>query len=247
MLFLVPLLAGFLRPVRISVDRANEAIDSAESRVDTVKDVARGARALANLGRRVREEVLGSDSAPPSNAQAETEADAPVLDPGNAGWNIGTPLLPRPWAMAFAAALLILFADTLAQIWCPDIVSQASCEEYVQRECKKFANQPSHNHLSDARRAAVDQASGQELIEREKAILAQIESANNHSVTVLNQDLQMVRTNLIEIASRMRYSEHASRFRWAAWICFGVYSVAACIVLKILQEQTVNVLLSAGW
>ncbi len=253
MLFLVPLLAGFLRPVRVSVEKANAAIDSARSRTVAVQDVARGAKALADLGGRMRERLLSVGTTSPDDAQGAEQ----VLDPesrlsagedsNRSTWSIGTPLIPRPWAMAFSAALLILLADTIFQIWCPALIRQASLDEYVDNQSRQFASHPSRDTLVNARRVVAGQSSTSELTELEKSMTMELKTKDGTSNEFLLGELQQVRTNLVDIASRMSYMRYACRFRPMAWLCFLLYSLAACIVLKILQEQTLNVVRSAGW
>lgn len=256
MLFLVPLIAGFLRPVRVSVDKANAAIDKAESRTQSVQDVARGAQALAGMGSRLREELLGDGDAeatlsPAGDTQpsvaSEAEPQFALADRTNPfGWNIGTPLLPRPWAMAFTAALLILLSDTIFQIWCPFVVKQDSLEEYVNEQCTQFATHPSRDVLVAARNAAKGRAPHEELLELEQSIIKELKEEDASHEYLLGE-LQQVRVNLVELASRENYARCANRFQIAAWVCFAIYAVSACIVLKILQEQALNVIRSSGW
>ena len=146
MLFFVPLLSGFLRPVRVSVDKANAAIAQVESKTENARDIAEGAQALAEVTTGFREKFIplkdeGDEEQPLVRfASAETPVrvasnTARRLD-GWFEWNINTPFLPRPWALAFVAALLILAADTVFQIWCPQYVKQGGLEDYVSRQCE---------------------------------------------------------------------------------------------------------------
>ncbi len=243
MLFLVPLLAGFLRPVRVSVDKANAAMNRVESSTEPVRDVARGAEALTDLGARLRDQLLtpatGDVAADGSVSAAERMDQA-------ATWRIGTPILPRPWAMAFTAALLILLGDTVFQIWCPTPVKQNSLDEYIDERCQQFATHPSRTTLDSARHdVAQDPASS--LIEWETSLTEQLKSQTEPSNDFLHSELQQVRTSIVEKASRMSYLRYAGQYRLATWSCFAIYTLATCIVLKILQEQTLNVIRSAGW
>ncbi len=242
MLFLVPLLAGFLRPVTVSVEKANDTLENVQQKKQAVEDVARGAKALLNIGGRVREQLLGSVGDEDEALSSSTKADS-----SGSSWNIGIPLLPRPWAMAFTAALLILLADTIFQVWCPHIVKSARLDDFVDSRCQQFATHPSRDALIEARRTAEDQPDTEELLQLEQSFTKGLNNTDGANGDFVLGELNQVRMNLIQVASRADYLRHAIRSRPAAWLCFIIYTIAACIVLRILQEQTLNVLRSAGW
>ena len=120
MLFLVPLFAGFLKPVRVSVEKANNLIEKAKDETAEIRDIAEGAEALVSMASKLN--TSDDDS---------TTEEKPALGGTDSllwafDWSLDNPKLPRPWAMAFAAALMLLTADTLYQIFCPAMVKQAS-------------------------------------------------------------------------------------------------------------------------
>lgn len=63
---------------------------------------------------------------------------------------VDKPVLPNAWALAFFAALFILFGDTLVQLFCPTIVREFGREEYVCLQKNTFANAPSRITLQRA-------------------------------------------------------------------------------------------------
>lgn len=247
MLFFVPLLSGFLKPVRYSVDKANAAIETAEAQTANARDVAQGARALAEISENLMD--LGEPSEQEPRVQfASTQGRARNGPRGIDRWfewNINTPFLPRPWALAFVAALLILIADTVFQIWCPASVKQSSVDEYISRQSQEFSMQPSRNRLEHSRSMAKKSAA--DLVEIESKLTEEIKEADDGTRPLLIEDLKQVRTNMVEIASRDDYLKSAKHNVSAAIFCFFLYLAAAGFIMKILQEQTFNVMRSAGW
>lgn len=246
MLFFVPLLSGFLKPVRQSVDKANAAIDTVQDKTQNVRDIARGGRALAEVTAELRGKLVdvASDGDDPIEVQFVAAQQSQALD-NWFEWNINKPFLPRPWALAFIAALLILGADTVFQIWCPQRVKREPIEDYVTRQCSEYANQPSRHMLEVSRHAA--QEGSPELFALEKSLASEVKGADEGTRELLLEDLRQVRINFIEIASRKDYLRWSRENSLASGLCCLLYLAAACFVTKILQEQTFNVLNSAGW
>ena len=245
MLFFVPLLSGFLKPVRYSVDKANAAIDTAEVQTANARDVAQGARALAEITSNLRD---GKDEPEPVVQFASTASGGTPSPTGIDRWfewNINTPFLPRPWALAFVAALLILIADTIFQIWCPARIKQGSVDDYVRQQGHEFSTQPSRSLLEHARTLAKKSAA--DLVELEAELTSEIKNADEGTRPLLIEDLKQVRTNMVELSSRSDYAQSTTHNGTAAAISFLLYLAAASFVMKILQEQTFNVLRSAGW
>ncbi|HBE71717.1 MAG TPA: hypothetical protein DDW52_26540 [Planctomycetaceae bacterium] len=143
------------------------------------------------------------------------------------------PIIPRTWAMAFVAALFILTGDTLLQIFCPQIVREFTLTEYVDSRLKVFATAPSQHMLGEAIR---------QIAESE-------ENAKSTGQTSAPPQTGAGPATLAQIdrASRIAYQELATKHRLAIVTCFFVYGIAASILIKILQEQAVNVLESAAW
>lgn len=142
------------------------------------------------------------------------------------------PIIPRTWAMAFVAALFILTGDTFLQIFCPQIVREFTLTEYVDSRLKVFATAPSQHMLGEAIRQ-----------------INESEDKSESTGQASPSQSGVVPTTLAQIdrASRIAYHELATKHRFAIVICFVVYGIAACILIKILQEQAVNVLTAAGW
>ncbi|MEM8736765.1 MAG: hypothetical protein AAGG44_21215, partial [Planctomycetota bacterium] len=188
MLFLVPLLSGFLRPVRVSVDKANVVLDATQNRLAD-NAIVEGAGAAIGLLRGFQQSLAGEPGIPeqpqeevppiasdidgsiaPSRSVAadkptefETDDSGEIEEPvdqvglffpvgwqdgegesqsGGLPWNIRTPFLPRPWTLAFVAALMILLGDTVTQLFCPEIVRLDSLADYVRKQADAFGKCP---------------------------------------------------------------------------------------------------------
>ncbi|MFK7738078.1 MAG: hypothetical protein AB8B50_18775 [Pirellulaceae bacterium] len=241
MLFLVPLLAGFLKPVRVSVDKANNLIEKAKDETAEIRDIAEGAEALASMASKLASSEDESTN-PQESAPNVTDSILWGFD-----WSLDNPRLPRPWAMAFAAALMLLTADTIYQLFCPAVVKKASCQEHLNQQCSQFATHPSQTVLARAKAMAAKDIESQDLLSQESSLLEQLQSQESSKSDYLLGELTLVRNSLVEASCRRNYLADAARNPLAAVICFIIYFAAACIVLKILQEQTYNVLRSAGW
>lgn len=55
------------------------------------------------------------------------------------------------------------------------------------------------------------------------------------------------RLSIVELGSRSFYAQQSSRNSFAILLSMSAYLIAVCLILKILQEQAVNVAESAGW
>jgi hypothetical protein len=99
--------------------------------------------------------------------------------------------------------------------------------------------------LQLSRSAAAEGSS--ELVDLEKALAGEVKQADEGARELLMEDLRQVRINLVEILSRRDYIRWSRENSAAAALCIVLYLAAACFIIKILQEQTFNVLNSAGW
>ncbi|MFN3189396.1 MAG: hypothetical protein ACE361_02645 [Aureliella sp.] len=175
-------------------------------------------------------------------------------DGGAAGlpWNIRTPFLPRPWTLAFVAALMILLGDTVTQLFCPEIVRRNSLPDYVRNEAEQFGVCPSASVLGNARKLikAGKKEPCEELLredEMRSSLMTRATEDSNGSFQFQRDELKQLQIQIVEMASAIRYEAANAKNRVAALLCIVAYLIAAGFLLKILQEQTGNVLRSAGW
>lgn len=131
------------------------------------------------------------------------------------------PSLPRTWAMAFFAALSILFADTVFQLFCPLIVRRQSAENYANAQVALFAAAPSSVSLEqNIERLIQLQGEPQQLAQNEREWQQQLKEDTQQ----LERMLSAVEADIAKAASepastpdmaelRQRHEHLQSRYR----------------------------------
>lgn len=171
---------------------------------------------------------------------------------------VGKPELPRPWALAFFAALLILMGDTIVQIICPKVVRDFGREEYVRTETDSFSKAPSLLVLSRATSYLSELKTHPDLIQQEINATSGTTGSTDHeqstapsphakTPTQAEFDDLARRIAIVEAASRARYIALAETRRLGALMSMLCYLISGCVIIKILQEQAVNVARASGW
>ncbi|MEM7474808.1 MAG: hypothetical protein AAF483_07435 [Planctomycetota bacterium] len=272
MLFMVPLICGLMRPVQNSATRYNDVLEGTRERMVQIELMPESVQQIVAL---VKDQLnLGPQPNQPTYVNLD-EVQVQSLDPVRAflvkrfPWAVDVPRLPRPWGFAFLAALLILIGDTIVQSRCPQIVRKNGIEEHVQAQGERFNKSPSVALLREARKrlagvcksdtdseadkkskspdtALFDATELSELLAEEKEIDEKVRGKEEPSQFEL-ESLQLVRTSIIEAASRMDYADQVKTRPVAAFISLISYCTAGILVIRILYEQTFNVLTSSGW
>ncbi len=250
MLVVIPLVVAVWPNYQLTVDRYHRTVD-----------LARGRLSVGPLESKLLGPATEVDLTPESEENAPAHDDsvgerAPIADIGGwiRAWGVNVPLLetrveaavierakssrqartiPRTWALAFIAALCILTGDTILQIFCPAIIRRESLDEFVERRLQVYATSPSSLLLEQAVQETLAGADQDDSNSTER---------DKHSDASDQQQL-----GIVHLASRETYQELSRRGRLAILGCYVCYTAGALILIKILQEQTLNVLAAAGW
>ena len=229
-----------------------------------------------------QDSVAGGSPVPSSEETAEAPTDPSVVDSVNEGASdetstlfilppriravlqtwfprvVGKPELPRPWALAFFAALLILMGDTIVQIICPKVVRDFGREEYVRTETDSFSKAPSLLVLARATSYLCELKTHPDLLQQEINATSGTAGSNDHeqstapspnakTSTQAEFDDLARRIAIVEAASRARYIALAETRRLGALMSMLCYLISGCVIIKILQEQAFNVARASGW
>lgn len=253
MLVLVPVFCGMMRPILNGAIRYNQFLSETRQDIVEVELVPDSVKDLADS---VREQLGGSEETTDAENSAREQQNLPAekkLDPvrgflvNRFDWQVDVPWLPRPWGIAFFAAMLILIGDTIVQTRCPAKVRLESQEEYVASQAERFAKCPSESALSEARGSLQASSMCTELLEREVHLQTQIAASKANASAYDLESLKQVRISLIEAASRLLYLELAEQRRVAASSSLLCYLCAGLLIVKVLQEQSFNVMFALGW
>ncbi|GAB5403518.1 MAG: hypothetical protein Aurels2KO_17490 [Aureliella sp.] len=261
MLVVVPLVVAVWPNYQMTVDRYHKTVDLARGRLTvgpTESKLLGDSIGPTGSADQERAEPVTDEGTPIDTAAEAIQPSgqrAPIADVGGwiRAWGVNVPLLetrveaavieraatsrqartiPRTWALAFIAALCILAGDTIQQIFCPAIIRRESLDEFVERRLQVYATSPSSLLLEQAVQetlAGADQDDG---------------DTDSDSHTTASDQQQL---GIVHLASRETYQELSRRGRPAILGCYLCYSAGASILIKILQEQTLNVLAAAGW
>ena len=276
MLIVVPLLAAFWSPMRNATGAYNDAVTQARKDIGLNTETAElppldspfEAEASPSTDESTDPRDTTEESQlPAAEAATSEDADGPetrfLLPPRLRSllvtWFprvVGKPELPRPWALAFFAALFILMGDTIVQIFCPKIVREFSREEYVKSETAAFAAAPSIITLERAMELLAGQSDQADLLSMERNSQAgrkpvKVEDSAAPQTTPAQYQTEFDdlsrRIAIIEAASRIRYLALGKTRRVGALLSLLCYSGSGCVIVKILQEQAWNVARASGW
>lgn len=150
--------------------------------------------------------------------------------------------LPGVWVLGFLGALLVFFAHLIYQYYVPEIIEKQKLSEYVNENIDDFERFPSALKLGKY---------GKIVMDTDPRLLSHLYSKKNMKEESepdnSKEDVLKLELELVELASRMIYSQRNKSKHIAARICGLLYFGAICALLNITYSQTVNVLVSAGW
>lgn len=283
MLLVVPLLAALWNPMRVATQQYNDVVKQARQDIGIPPVVTEAPPKEGGIAAPESADTTSESNQAPSTENSALEQA--IITPDNSvaidqavrdesllllpprlrqllnTWFprvVGKPTLPRPWALAFFAALLILLGDTTVQIVCPKVVRDFGREDYVREETDRFAKAPSLLVLSRATDYLKELNTHEELLTEGLGSRAPGASDSDHeqsaapatSPSPKNQtefyDLAR-RIAIVEAASRARYIALADTRRLGALLSLICYLVSGCVIIKILQEQALNIARASGW
>jgi hypothetical protein len=156
MLIIVPLLAGGWPAVRLLVNQHNKAVTEAalifdrssdriaaieqqlSASLERVQSTSRQAAVLLTFGEQLR------------SAVDQLRMQVIRYKGDYVPRTIETPVMPRPFAAAFFAALAVVIAHMLYQLFAPDVVRHMTLEQYIHDRKKDHSDHPTLTGVRDA-------------------------------------------------------------------------------------------------
>lgn len=110
-----------------------------------------------------------------------------------------SPLLPRSWALLFFSSLATLFARTVFQLRCPEMIRYAGLKDFIRDQKREYSDAPSLSSLNDAISELGTREEAVLLITAEKDSEALIVSQRNDlsdKIATISEEIVAFRRNL---------------------------------------------------
>lgn len=271
-LLIVPMIAGMWPYIRNLVNEYNETVaDAANNALNASKEIEIKLRALEVVGESptLRSALLDAELTQISRKLDEVAQNFTYL--------LHETNMPASFALAFVASLAVAIGHLFYEAFCPQPVKDYDQPSYVSHKVREFKETHSEVDVSEAcdyldARLPSNSYSIHKMLKHEtfdpNHILSNLYASENlgnsknstpaspeegtseEKVTFIEETFNSPANQkeaLIDVASRVKYSEMSTDRLLAGFISLFLYSLGIVLLAVIVCRQFVNVLLAAGW
>ena len=148
--------------------------------------------------------------------------------------------LPLTWVLTFFAALSAVIAQTLYQMFAPDVVRRNSRQDYMSSEAKRYFENPLPGELEWA------ESTLRELGDHRDIMVGEVQTTTGAMSFLGKEDIQSYHAETVAKASGIIYDRQDRRFLFPAVVSAFCYLVCLSLVGYIISTQVISVLEAAG-
>lgn len=255
MLVLVPILAALWPGVRLAVDRYNNAASKATEQATELAEDLRG------LSRGVSS-VQGTDGlADRLRAKADLIESA-----GKQVRPVKEPAMPTALVLAFLAALFVMIAHAMYQVWCPEMVQRQSPADYARSVCETFVSTQAKGMVEEGKKflsqgfheeAPMPSWVAEELTPQCHEVLKEGGDVRLDGLFRFDEKAGGTKdivkwaadrdSDLVTEGARAQYYLACRSNSVLSQIAILMYGIGLVLLVVIIGIQTLNVLRAAGW